>query len=63
MTVVADRLQAMISLDVMRRLLSTGNDAGYPALSWAAGYFADPLCLHIARPTGGGAARDRARTA
>jgi two-component system sensor histidine kinase UhpB len=46
MTVVADKLQAMISLDVMQRLLSTGSDAGYPALSSAAGYFADPLCLN-----------------
>jgi two-component system sensor histidine kinase UhpB len=46
MTVVADKLQAMISLDVMQRLLSTGSDAGYPALSSAADYFADPLCLN-----------------
>ncbi|MGA2397055.1 MAG: hypothetical protein ABSG30_03165 [Steroidobacteraceae bacterium] len=46
MTVVADKLQAMVSLDVMQRLLSTGSDAGYPALSSAASYFADPLCLH-----------------
>jgi two-component system sensor histidine kinase UhpB len=46
MTVVADKLQAMISLDVMQRLLSTGSEAAYPALSSAAGYFADPLCLH-----------------
>ncbi len=45
MSAVADKLQAMVALDVMRRLVSTGSDAGYPALGWVAGYFPDPLCL------------------
>jgi len=45
MSVVADRLQAMIALDVMQRLLATGSDATHPALGWFAGYFPEPLCL------------------
>jgi two-component system, NarL family, sensor histidine kinase UhpB len=52
LSVVADKLQAMVSLDVMQRLLSTGSYAGYPALGWIAEYFPDPLCLHYRTATG-----------
>jgi two-component system sensor histidine kinase UhpB len=42
---VADQLQSMVALDVRQRLVSVGSDAGYPALSWVARHFPDPLCL------------------
>jgi len=52
MAVVADKLQAMVALDVMQRLVSTGSDAGYPALGWVARYFPDPLCLRYRAANG-----------
>jgi two-component system sensor histidine kinase UhpB len=42
---VADQLQSMVALDVRQRLVSVGSEAGFPALSWIAHHFADPLCL------------------
>lgn len=42
---VADQLQSMLALDVRQRLVSVGSDAGFPALSWIARHFPDPLCL------------------
>jgi two-component system sensor histidine kinase UhpB len=42
---VADQLQSMVALDVRQRLVSVGSDAGFPALSWIAHHFPDPLCL------------------
>lgn len=42
---VADQVQSMVALDVRQRLVSVGSDAGFPALSWIAHHFPDPLCL------------------
>jgi signal transduction histidine kinase len=42
----------MVDMDVMQRLVSTGSDAGYPALGWIAGYFEEPLCLRYRSANG-----------